>query len=529
MSLKARLALLQVAILAVGLALLGTLLVESLERSLRGDADEELTRRADEIQQIVRARLNASDSIDALAGLNVDPSASEEFSAPGIYVEIRAPDGRLIVASRGLPAGGLPWSADAVRAARLGQTQIQSLPVAGGERVRLLTVPVLDAGQLVAVLQVGESLSPIDAAIRGLNRILLVGGTIILLACTTATWMVVSRALEPLEQIAATAERIAATGDVNVRVGTRASNEIARLAASFNRMIDRLRHVLDTQRQLLADTSHELRNPLTVIRTDLGLLARDLEPDVRREVAGEAEAEAERMTRLVGDLLFLAREESGTAGPVGPVRLDLLARDAVERLRQIAPDHHVGLAEAEPAVVQADPDRLRQVLDNLLDNAARYTPAGGTVTASVVLDRGRARLDVTDTGIGIPAEHLPRVFDRFYRVDPARSRATGGTGLGLAIVRHIVESYGGTVTAQSEPGRGSRFTVYVPAAQPSASADSAPPAGSGASEREAPGLTRPAAPAPADRAASAAPPSGREVGSRPGGTPTTPDHPERRP
>ena len=342
----------------------------------------------------------------------------------------------------------------------------------------------------------------------GLVRLLIVGGMLILLACIVATWVVVSRALEPLEAIAGTAEHIASTGDIGVSVSRRGTSEIAALGQAFDRMVERLRHLLQTQRQLLADTSHELRNPLTVIRTDLDLLGRDLDPETRQEVAAEAQEEAARMSRLVSDILFLAREEIAARGPLEFVRLDDLVTDVVERLRQVAPEHEIVLAGLDAVGVLGEPDRLRQMVANLVENAARYTPAGGRVTVSVkAAGTDWALVEIADNGIGIPAEHLPRIFDRFYRVDPARGRATGGTGLGLSIVKLVAESHGGSVSVESTPGQGSRFTVRLPAQQPdglSAAADD---------------------PITAGQVRSAAVPSAHAADSRPVETPPTRDHP----
>ena len=510
------LAVMQAAILAAGLALLGSLVVESFERGLRTDADDLLAARADVLDAAVRARAQARADA-SLDGLELDPSAFHAYSTPGLLFEVWDSAGRLVVAAPGLPAGGLPWSAEARQALERRQQHLDSTPSEVGHWVRVLTRPVVEGGQVLAVVRVGESLQPIDQALGDLMRPLVAGSVLILVACMVATWVVVSRALEPLESIASTAERIARTGDVSVTVEPVGTGEVRRLATAFDRMIERLSRTLETQRQLLGDTSHELRNPLTVIRTDLDLLGRDLDPETRQEVAAEAAEEAERMSRLVADLLYLTREEHAEHGPAEPVRLDLLAADVVDRLAQVAPDHIVQVRQADPVVVLGTPDRLHQLVTNLVENAIRYTPPGGHVAVEVraTLD-GYARLDTIDDGIGIAPEHLPRVFDRFYRVDPARSRATGGTGLGLSIVRHVAESHGGTVSASSVPGAGSTFTVILPA------------------ERATPDASTPPSPSPNDRdqgsrVARATVPSGRGAGSLPAGTPPTTDRPAPRP
>ena len=465
MSLRTRLVLLQAGVLIAGLGLLGAVLVGVMEAALLREVDGVLAARGATVAEDVRAAAARGVGAADAAGVRVDPEPLEEFAAPGIYVQIVGPDGRVLRSSQNLRGGSLPGLEAALADARQGRTRLETLPTPSGDRVRALAVPVEDGGRLLAVVRVGESLHQVDTVLRRLVWVLLAAGSLVLASAILATWLLVDRTLAPLARIAATAERIASTGDVTLRVSAPRGGEIGLLGRSFNRMVDRLRRLLDSQRQLLADTSHELRNPLTVIRTNLDLLKRDLDPATREEVAVETEAEAERMSRLVADLLLLAREDGQAAprGELAPVHLDTLAREVVDRFRQLAPEHAVVLAEAEPLVIRGDPDRLRQLLANLLDNAARYTPPGGRIAVALRRDGSVARLTVEDTGVGIPPEHLPRIFDRFYRVDPGRGRATGGTGLGLAIVKHVAEAHRGRVEAESVVGSGSRFTVTLPA------------------------------------------------------------------
>jgi signal transduction histidine kinase len=510
-TLKVVLAVLQAAILAAGLSLLGALVVESFERSLRSDADDLLIARADALEVAIRSL--ARDQLDPVTG--VDPSLVElnPFTTPGVFVEIWDREGRPVAVSPGLTKVGFPRSAGMLAAVARGEPHLESAPAGDGQRVRIYTRPNVEGGRVLAVVRVGESLQPIDHALNDLLRPLIVGGALVLVACLVATWQVVSRAIQPLESIAGTAERIAETGDISVFVEPEGTAETRRLATAFNRMIERINRLLEAQRQMLADTSHELRNPLTVIRTDLDLLGRDLDPETRQEVAVEAQEEAERMSRLVADLLYLTREEQAEHGPVELVRLDRLVAEVVERLAQIAPNHHVQIRHVEPVTINGTTDRLRQLIANLVENAIRYSPEGGSVTVDVrPIGAGLARLEVADTGIGIAPEHLPRVFDRFYRVDPARGRTTGGTGLGLAIVKRVAEAHGGMVQVESAPGVGSTFSVTLPLA-PDPAAD--PPTDSGEatvarSPSTPPGRGSPAAPAAA--------PSGRAADSPPAAT-----------
>ena len=254
---------------------------------------------------------------------------------------------------------------------------------------------------------------------------------------------------------------------------------IATGAALLNRLLARdeaLRRTtlenearIEAQRRLLADTSHELRNPLTVLRANLTVVQReDVDAQVRMEAARDAEEEAARLGRLVEDLLLLARGEAGEQLELGPVRLDELVGRVTEEAKEAGTGHAIRLEVEGPVTVMGDEERLRQVLRNVVGNALRHTPSGTAITVTVGRRRDDAEVTVSDTGAGIAPEHVPRVFDRFYRVDGARSRAgqqeggSGGAGLGLAIVKHLVEAHGGTVEIDSAPGRGTRLAIRLP-------------------------------------------------------------------
>jgi signal transduction histidine kinase len=219
----------------------------------------------------------------------------------------------------------------------------------------------------------------------------------------------------------------------------------------------RVEQVLAVQQQLLADTSHELRTPLTTVRGNLDLLEQELPPSERAEVLAESREEVDRMARLVRDLLLLAESTSGEV-PLErvPLRLDLLARDVIDRLNVDS----VRL-DVEPVTVVGDEDRLRQLIGNLVQNALRH---GTHVTLSVRRRAPDVLLSVEDDGPGVPPDALERIFDRFFRLDRGRSRAQGGSGLGLAIVRHVAEEHGGKAWAENRrDGSGARFLVSLPA------------------------------------------------------------------
>jgi signal transduction histidine kinase len=244
------------------------------------------------------------------------------------------------------------------------------------------------------------------------------------------------------------------------------------LAATFNEMLGRLETLFRTQRRFIADVSHELRTPLTTVQGNVDLLRRGAAEDAetRHETLADIEAEVARMSRLVADLLLLARVDAGVDLEKEPVELDTLLLEIYRQARLISDGVEVKLGHEDQAVVLGDADRLRQLFLNLVDNALKYTPPGGQVTLSLYREEAWVRVVVADTGIGIPAEDLesgpkgiPLIFERFYRADPARSRPQGGSGLGLSIAHWITQAHGGEIDVQSEVGRGSTFTVRLPA------------------------------------------------------------------
>jgi signal transduction histidine kinase len=294
-------------------------------------------------------------------------------------------------------------------------------------------------------------------------RALILGTLAVLVAGALAAWLSGTQALSPLSRIVTAAARVAEERDFSRRLTEDPHDpEVAQLIATFNRLIQRVEEALAVQRQFVADTSHELRTPLTTVNGNLELLQEDLSPVERAETLRETRDEVNRMSRLVRDLLLLAEVGEPGSRERHPVRLDLVIQAVVVRVsgNRISRVH----VDTEPVVIAGDEDRLGQLVANLLQNALRYASAAPNAV-HVTLERGpaEARLVVADDGPGLPPEALERVFDRFYRVDRARSRAHGGTGLGLAIVRHITEAHGGRVWAENQPGGGARFCVHLPA------------------------------------------------------------------
>jgi heavy metal sensor kinase len=274
------------------------------------------------------------------------------------------------------------------------------------------------------------------------------------------------RALRPLDEIASGAERITSRNLSERLPAVHSGDEIERLSLALNRMIARLDESFQYIRRFTADASHELRTPLTVLRGELEAMAQHQRlNEEMRDTVGSSLEETERLTKIVESLLAISRLDAGEA-QVERIRFDLteLAATTTEQMRLLAEDKNINLEVETNGVVlfEGDPARIKQVIVNLVDNAIKYTPEGGEVRVRVRAENGHAVLLVEDNGVGISAEAMPHVFERFYRADKARSRQMGGAGLGLAIVKSIVTAHGGQVTVESDEGRGSRFCVSLP-------------------------------------------------------------------
>ena len=296
--------------------------------------------------------------------------------------------------------------------------------------------------------------------------IVLTLGPLALVCALGGGYWLARKALAPVDRMAAEAAEITST-----RLDRRldepvTQDELCYLAQTFNAMIARLERSFEEVRRFTADAAHELRTPLAAMRTEAEVALRSpRSPERDGHVLEDLLEEIERLSRLVSHLLFLSREDTGIGiGDFQPVQLDDVVREVGEHMQVAAREKGVKLMVDLPerCQVSGNADRLRQLVFNLLDNAIKYTPADGTVSVSGKPSNGKALVSIIDTGIGIPADHLPHVFDRFYRVDASRSSEMDGTGLGLAICRSIAETHGGSIEVESTLGQGTRITLSLP-------------------------------------------------------------------
>lgn len=319
-------------------------------------------------------------------------------------------------------------------------------------------------GQLVTLghLQVASLFDSYDDFNRALIIALLIGFGAATASLFLAVW-VTPNLFKPLDIITAVARQITRADDLSRRVPDLGRHdEFDDLARALNQTLEQIERLFQSQQRLLADVSHELRTPLTTIRGNLDLIRHIGVADP--ELMDIIQDELERMTRLIGDLLLLARADSG-ALPLERkrVELDNTLFEVYRQVSRLAKAVKVTVDEVDQVCVIGDNDRLKQLLLILVDNAIKYTPTGGHVSLSVSRQGSWAEVRVSDTGIGIPAEDVPHIFERFYRVDKARSRAQGGSGLGLAIARWIVMAHGGQIHVTSQVGEGTTFSVLFPA------------------------------------------------------------------
>lgn len=336
-------------------------------------------------------------------------------------------------------------------------------------RYRIVTQQV-DGPGAPLIVQVARSLQDFDHETSQLLATLLVAGPLTLLCAIGGGYFLARRALSPVDRMAAAATEIDAR-----RLGRRlavvnSDDEIGHLASTLNHMLDRLENSFQEMHRFTADASHELRTPISVIRSEAELaLGKPLTESERQDLLGSILEECERLSWVTDQLLTLCREDAGiTSMTREQVDLVQLVSGVVETMRPLAEGKNQKLTARTdgPAILEGDPVRLRHVVYNLLDNAIKYTPSGGEVSTTVTTVGQEIQLCVEDNGIGIPHEHVPHVFERFYRVDKSRSRAAGGTGLGLSIVQSIVAAHGGGVEVSSVPDRGTLFRIRIPSLIP---------------------------------------------------------------
>lgn len=472
LSLRIKLTVYYLAILSAVLLLFGMAIYFYLSRSLLTTIDESLAFQVEklEMNMAVGAGADMPNRPSGPGGENHE----ELLQLSPHVIQIIDERGRITDENLASPTDKLPVDRDALMKLEVGKTKFDTTRLEFGEQMRVATRRVKDHdGDGTFFIRLGQSLAALQSARRRAVLVLVVAIPLALLLGSFGGLVLANQALTPVDRITSAAELIA-KGDLTERVPEpEKMDEIGRLAATFNHMISRLQAAFERQKQFTSDASHELRTPLAVMRGDIEIaLRRERPPEEYQRVLTSNLEEIIRLTRLIEDLLMLARADTGRVElRCEPVDLDKLCRQmadyisplAQQRDQTLSYEASASISDGNGVVIDADVQRMKQLLLNLLDNAIKYTEHGGQVILGLKVENNQAVISVADTGRGIPKEDLPHIFERFFRRSAKTSdRTASGFGLGLSIVKWIVESHHGQIEAQNRDGKGTLFTVKLP-------------------------------------------------------------------
>lgn len=442
--------------------LLCALLYQGLRHFLENDLREAQARRAHQIADTLLAQIRVTGPayVAQQAKAWYEPEISDRF------IRITQAGGRVIYISGAPKDDSFDPAAIPAFSGRAGAKSFHKVKLANGRTLLIATLNYRPSGGSPYLVEFGALLDPVDTMLDHLFLQLIIGLPIAVIIITAGGYILVRRALMPVEKITRAAEMITQHNLSDRLPVSRTGDELERLSVSLNRMIGRLDDAFQNSKRFVADASHELRTPLTILRGELESLIEKpgLDPEVRERATSMFE-EAVRLSRIVEQLLTLSRLDAGEAqADWSPFDLAALARTTADQMGLLAEDKNISIAcdASQPVVVEGDSARLKQVVVNLLDNAIKYTQSGGAVQLHVCRVNGHAILEVEDNGAGIPREALPHVFERFYRVDQIRSGDLEGAGLGLSIAKAICSAHGAEIEATSGPKQGSCFRVTLP-------------------------------------------------------------------
>jgi len=424
------------------------------------------------------AETEAGSSFDGPTGLHLhdvdrlpadDPRRADKLDK---FVQVIDADGRVLLRSLSLGTDVLPVGPSARAALGANRMVIETATLGGRESVRLVTLPVQGPNGQRFAIQVGAPLRPTTEVMTTARTMIWARSALVLIGVVLTGALLARRALRPVARIAKDADEIGQNigGRRLPHPGT--DDELGGLVTTLNGMLDRLERSMETQRRFTADAAHELRSPLSRLRAELEIaLRRTRSPEEYQAVLRSALDEAVRMTELSAALLTLARldadghavaQSDGTGVPSDALAVAVARAQAAAGAREI----RIAVGPVPSASVAVPPRLLELLLGNLIDNAVKFSPAGGEVRVSGRVDGRHASLSVSDRGPGIPPEQVGRLFERFSRIDPARSPDVPGVGLGLSICRAITDRCGGAIGVAENPGGGSVFTVTLPLAEP---------------------------------------------------------------
>jgi len=459
------------AILAVILSLFGWVLYTRVEKNLAQDIDNVLASEADGVGDAIFAFWKAEQTfshrketeerqVSRLVLRWAHETGALETERP---IRLLDPEGHPVDASRSFTQLALPMSREAISQARKGRTTYETFPLAD-KRIRLITRPEVEDKQILYLVQAAAPLHQADASLRRLHLGLLWLIPITLALTSALGWLLATQALRPVGRMTTQARRIGAE-HLHQRIDIpKTGDELEHLAATFNDMLARLERAFRRLRQFSAAASHELRTPLTIMKGEVEVaLRKPRDPEEYQRVLHTHLEALNEMTHIVEELLTLARSEAGEgAVEWQPVELRRLTETVCNSFKPVAEKKQIRieLSSDEPAWIRGEPRLLERLIANLLDNALKHTPAHGSVNLQILQEGNRACLIVQDTGSGIPADQLPKIFDQFFSRRPSEGALS--TGLGLGLCRWIAEAHQGRIEAASPPGHGAVFTVRLP-------------------------------------------------------------------
>ena len=456
-SVRVRLTLWYVAVFGSLLVAFSVFMYQVLAQNLYARLDQSLTDTAGlvvgEFQSEIEENGGAID-VSAVQALN-------ELQIRGVYLAIFDDEGNLLASNSDW--GNLPASPN--YRSNGTEPRLFTVKAVDDAGVRVIVVPLSNGGTLYSIAA-GESLQHLIDQLRSIRRTFYLGFPASLLIAGIGGFLLAKKSLAPVVAMAKQADRISANNLHERLYAGEQNDELQQLARVFNDLLARLDGSFESMRGFVADASHELRTPLAIIRGEADVaLSEDRAPAEYRDALVIIQDEAKRVSRIVDDMMALARADAGQRKlRIEEFYLNDLVEECCKAATVLALTKGVSLStDPMPDIsFRGDQDLLRRMFLNLLDNAIKYTPAGGSVSVAVECEHACVQLIVADTGIGIAAIHAEHVFDRFYRVEKARSRADGGTGLGLAIAKWVAESHNGSIELSSRPGLGSTFTVSLP-------------------------------------------------------------------
>ena len=462
-SIRSRLTAWYVTLLAIILILFSVLLNYFLAKRLHESVDNSLTVSATVVATSATMRLSNS----PLPGLN---QLFEQFMNQGNlnkFYRIYDGSGNVGSRSKNISASQFPLSQTAYAEALEGRNSYETFKVGAQQPIRVITMPILLEGKLINLVQVGTSLEAVQETLRNLKIFLFTAvPSVLILAALFARFMA-RRALKPISRIIDTAREIGQGQELSKRIPVlKIKDELGQLALTFNEMMNRLENSFAQMRQFSSDASHELRTPLTVLKGQNELvLSKQRKLEEYQEVISSNLEEINYMSKVLEDLFVLSKSDENQVNlDCKPVDLRALVEEVCKHAEVLAEEKNMKIVIAflEPTEVKGDEVRLRQMVWNVLQNGIKYTQRGGELKISLQNEDEFVLLSIQDTGIGIPEEDLPLIFNRFYRVDKARTRDEGGSGLGLSICKQIAEAHKGKIEVESKLGVGTRFKIRLP-------------------------------------------------------------------